>query len=506
MDDDILLLGIDVGTTNCKAVVFDRAGQPRAAAAAPTPVRRPRPSWVEHEPELLWQTVVRVVRAALRQVDPARVRGLAVACMAEAGLLLDAAGRPLTPIISWNDSRSDPQYRRWLDRFGINTFIPICGNAPNPIFGMFKLLWLSEQAPDVYARAARWLHVSDYIAFGLCGAQATDYSLATRTMLLDLPGLRWSDTLLAAAGLRADLLPELAIAGTCIGGVAPAAARATGLLPGVAVGLGAHDHVCGALAAGAFTAGVMVDSVGTAEQTLLPITAAELPQTAAPPLCAFGAHAAPGMYYASKGIRSSGAAVAWANKLLGFGGEPARMQAAAAKAPAGSRGVLFLPRLAPIDRGAFVGITAAAGPAELARAVYEGLAYEWRANLERVERAVGARAGDVRLIGGGGRVAVWVQIKADLLGRPLHVLDIEESVALGAALLGGVAAGVYRDQAEAVAGLRLGLAAVAADAEPAAYFDRYFHEVFLKLAPALAEVHAAIGVLEDGYSAAEVPL
>src|SRR4051794_19254602 len=137
MENDALLLGIDVGTTNCKALVFDTAGVQRAAASAPTPVHYPRPGWAEHEPEALWRSVVTVVRQALAQVEPARVRGVAVASMAEAGLLLDASGLPATPFIAWYDSRSDPQYRRWLERFGDQHFVPIAGNRPNPIFGTF---------------------------------------------------------------------------------------------------------------------------------------------------------------------------------------------------------------------------------------------------------------------------------------------------------------------------------------------------------------------------------
>ena len=491
------LLGIDVGTTNCKALIFDTAGVQRASASAPTPVRRPRPGWAEHDPEGLWQAVAAVVRQALGQVDPARVRGVAVASMAEAGLLLDAAGRPLHSIIAWYDSRSDEQYRRWREQFGEERFLPIAGNGPNPIFSAFKLQWLRDEAPAAYAAAARWLHVADYIAFRLCGAQATDYSLATRTMLFDLPNLRWSDALIAAAGLRADLLPEALPAGTPIGEVSAAAAAATGLPVGTIVGCGGHDHICGALAAGASQGGIGLDSMGTAEPAFLPLDRLILGASA--PRCSFSAHVARGKYCAMKGIRSSGAAVAWASRLLDLGvGDAAsyeRMQAAAAQAPPGSRGVVFLPRLAPIDRGAFVGLTADAGPAELARAIYEGLAYEWRAYLEEIEQATCSRAATIRLIGGGAQNDLWVQIKADVLDRPLHVLDLKESTALGAALLGGLAAGIFHDEAEALAGLRHGVRVFAPDRHNAALYERCFREVYLRLAPALAEAQQAIAEL-----------
>jgi xylulokinase len=495
MIDAVLLLGIDIGTTNCKALVFDRSGRPHGSASRPTPAQRPRPGWVEYDPEQLWQAVVEIVRQALSQVEPLRVRGLAVASMAEAGLLLDVAGQPLHPIISWNDSRSDEHYRRWLERFDAMAFFQIAGNPANPLFSVFRLIWLREHAPAVYAAAARWLHVSDYIAFRLCGAQATDYSLATRTMLFDLGQLRWSDALVAAAGLRADLLPKAVPGGTRIGAVSAAAALATGLPTGTAVGAGGHDHICGALAAGASVEGIGLDSMGTAEPAFLPLNTLRLPQATDPNGCSFGAHVASGQYYALKGLRNSGAAVAWAKLVLGFGEAYDRMQAAAAQAPAGSRGVLFLPRLAPIDRGAFIGLTSEAGTADLARAVYEGLAYEWRSNLETIESAIQARAETIRLIGGGVRSDVWVQIKADVLGRPLRVLDMQESVALGAALLGGLAAGVYQDLAEAAAGLRFTERVVVPDRARVAFYDRCYHEVFLRIAPALADIHQAVGTL-----------
>jgi xylulokinase len=503
MQDDTLLLGIDVGTTNCKALIFDTAGVQRAAASAPTPVYHPRLGWAEHDPEALWQTVVAVVRQVLGLAEPGRVRGVAVASMAEAGLLLDASGRPVTPVIAWYDSRSDPQYRRWREQFADERWLPIAGNHPNPIFGTFKLQWLRDNQPETYAAAARWLHVADYIAYRLCGAQATDYSLATRTMLFDLPNLRWSDALIEAAGLRADLLPEALPAGTRLGGVTREAAAATGLPPGVAVGCGGHDHICGAFAAGAYQQGAGLDSMGTAEPAFLPLDRLRLGAMSRTVRYSFSAHVARGKYCAMKGIRSSGAAIGWAARVLDLGDVGAagydRMQAAAAEAPPGSRGVFFLPRLAPIDRGAFIGLNAAAGPAEMARAVYEGLAYEWRANLEAIEQATGSHASTITLIGGAAQTALWVQIKADVLGLPLRVLDLKESTALGAALLAGRAAGVFRDDAEALAGLHHAVQLVAPDPHRAALYDRCYHEVYRQIALALAEIQRAIGGLEADY-------
>lgn len=479
-----LLLGIDVGTTNCKALIADTAGRVQALAAAPTPLTRPRPGWVEHDPHALWATVAALVRQALARVPPASVRGVAVASMAEAGLLVDAAGQPLGPIISWNDSRSDTKFQAWLARFGADQFRALAGNPPSPIFSIFKLLWLRDELPQTYAAAARWLHVSDYIAFRLCGAQATSPSLATRTMLIDLAQGRWSGEIIAAAGLRADLMPPLLPSGARLGSVSLAAASETGLPAGIAVGCGGHDHSCGALAAGVVRGGLALDSMGTAEPALLALDTLP-PLSAEPPGGSLGAHVVGGRFYISKGIRSAGAAVDWAARMLGLGAAPALMQAAAQAQP-GAGGVLFLPRLAPADRGGWVGLTADAGAAELARAVLEGLACEWRANLERIERGVGQRAETIRAIGGGTRAALWLQIKADVLGRPLLVLDLPESVALGAALLAGVAAGLFASAAAAAAQLALPAREITPHPVRAVFYEQHYRERYARLPDALA--------------------
>src|SRR6266545_2999365 len=473
---DELLLGIDVGTTNCKAILFDRAGRPVASAYAPTPTRRPHPNWAEYDPEALWQTVAATVREAVSHVDPARVRGVAVASMGESGVLLDGNDQPVHQIVAWYDSRTIPQHRYWMEHTDARAAFMISGIMPEPIFGVYKLMWLRDHAPAAYAAAARWLQVADYIAFRLCGAQATDYSLATRTMLLNLRHRRWSDTLIEQAGVRRDLLPELAPSRTRLSGVTDAAAVATGLTPGTSVGVGGHDHVCGAFATEVGEAETCLDSIGTAKAVFLTLDTLRLDDALWRAGRTFGAHVARDKYYTIDGLWTSGAAVEWARSLLADSANDAtayaRMETLAAQAPLGSLGVFFVPRLAAGDHGTFVGLTVDTRAAILARAVYEGLAYEWRRYLELVESALGTRARTIKLIGGGARSALWVQIKADVLGRPLHVSKLEESVALGVALLAGLAAGVYRDEAEAVAWLRHDERVVEPDLARAELYDR----------------------------------
>jgi xylulokinase len=202
MGGEPLLVGIDVGTTNIKAVIFDLHGRLVAADTRKTPVHYPRPGWAYFRPQEIWDTTVAALRDAITQVeDPQRIAGLAVASMGESGVPIDAGGVELYDAIAWFDNRTEPQ-TRWLDEhIGSERIWSISGSTPQALFGLPKLMWLQEHAPDVLARATTWLHMSDYIAWRLTGVAATDYSLASRTLVLNLSTLTWERSLIEAAGV-----------------------------------------------------------------------------------------------------------------------------------------------------------------------------------------------------------------------------------------------------------------------------------------------------------------
>jgi xylulokinase len=244
--------------------------------------------------------------------------------------------------------------------------------------------------------------------------------------------------------------------------------------------------------------------MGTAEAVFLSLDRLRLDDALDRANSIFGAHVARDRFYAMDGLWTSGAAIEWAiSLLLGQASTPddrgprpyARLEALARQAPPGSLGVFFLPRLAGGEHGTFVGLTTDTGPAALARAVYEGLAYEWRRCLEQTETALGLRARSIKVIGGGTRSALWLQIKSDVLGRPLHVLEVEESVALGAALLAGLACEAYRDEADAVARLHCDDRVITPNPESAALYERCYQAAYLRIAPSLSDVHQAIAGL-----------
>ncbi|MDQ4131096.1 MAG: FGGY family carbohydrate kinase, partial [Actinomycetota bacterium] len=222
MSDEPLIAGVDVGTGSVKALVFDLRGSVVSSSTVPTPMRRPRPGRAEHDPEELWAAAARALREAVDELEePRRVASVAVASMAEAGVPLDAHGEPVHDIIAWFDRRSAEQGRHLEEAVGADLLAEVAGLRPQPIYGLCKLMWLEQNEPDAYSRMRAWLNVADFIAYRLCGEQATDYSLATRTAALDLGALHWSPELLAAGGISEELLPPLTWSGTRLGTVRP---------------------------------------------------------------------------------------------------------------------------------------------------------------------------------------------------------------------------------------------------------------------------------------------
>lgn len=506
-----LILGLDVGTTNIKGVAYAPDGRAVASADVPTISHHPRPRWAFYRPDELWDQCVRVLRGVVGQLDdPRRIAGIAVASVGETGFLLDDHGEPLTEAIAWFDQRTDPQ-AAWLEReVGQDALFAFSGLALQPIFGLCKLLWHKQHEPHAYARAARWLHVADYVAFRLCGEAATDVSLASRSLMLDLRGRIWHEGILEAAGIRRDLLAPLVVGGTRLGPVTAEAARLTGLPETVQVSAGGHDHVCGALAVGVVEPGKALASLGTTETLLLPTREPMADPELSRQGYSQGAHVVPDRYYAYGGQYTFGACIEWLRDIVGRDVAYATLIAEAGATPPGSLGVCFLPHLRlanppdfdPRSRGAFVGLSADAGRGALTRAVFEGLCCESRHAAGPLLAAPETTPPvSVIAIGGPTRNALLMRIKAAVSGQTQTVAEVEEATALGAAVLGGIGAGVYRDAAGALATLSLPTRAVEPDPGLVPFYDRLYREVYDGFYRAVRPLHHALAGLratDDG--------
>ena len=348
----------------------------------------------------------------------------------------------------------------------------ITGLCADPTFSLLKLLWYRRQRPELFARAQWWLNVGDYLAWRLCGERATDVSLASRTLLLDLEQRQWSGSLLDAAELPASLLPPLRPNGSAIGTIRPEVAAATGLPPDCVIGVGGHDHVCGMLAAGADAPGVLLDSLGTAE-ALTMVRDRPLDDSAVGwdgfNQGAFDAGRP--LYYVFGGLPTAAASVEWFRGLHG-GVDHATLIGEAEAAGGEAENVLFLPHLRlgsppfpdPVARGAFLGLSSATGRGTLFRAVLEGIALDGGNMLKAMLRHLGAGPPErILAIGGSTRNQLLMRLKASVYGAPLAVMDLADTTCLGAALLGGMAAGLFRDIEEARRELRVPVRVVEPD-------------------------------------------
>jgi xylulokinase len=368
---------------------------------------------------------------------------------------------------------------------------------------------MQEHEPDVLARTDKWLLIEDFLNYMLCGRQATDYSMASCTLLFDQHTLDWSDEMLKLSGIDRRFWCDARPSGTVLGEVHDAAAKATGLAPGTPVVLGGHDYLCGALPAGAFKPGVVLDVTGTWEvvmtATFEPILTPSVQQTG----MTVEAHVARDTY-AAWGGAAAGEMLEWYRKEYGF--EAARraeqeggadwdyLIAEAAASPAGAQGVMFLPHMSAVgcpvvdahSRGAFVGLTNHATRGDMLRAVIEGLDYQFLDVVTTMEAALGQSFERLVAVGGAVRNTFWMQNKADVVGRPIEVPALEEATPLGAAILAGIGVGLYKDEQDAFDHVHKPGTAFEpnADAHPQ-YAERF--KVYQQLYPALKSISHALG-------------
>jgi len=444
-----LLIGLDVGTTAVKAAVYDERLQLIATANVPyvQGLAAPHEGWAEHDVDDLWRGVVAALRAAAATAaGKGRIVGLSLSTQGGTTIALDAQGRPLAPAMSWMDTRAanpsgiaspDAVYRAtgWWSTTGLP---------------LQHIAWLSRNRPDVFAQSSRVVFVADFVIGRMTGVYVADPSNAAITMLYDVARGDWSDELLAAAGVERSRLSPLAPSGAVVGRLQPDMARELGLPPGIVVANGAHDQYCAALGAGVVHPGDTLVGSGTAWVLLF---AADHPVFDARQVFHPGPHVTPGLWGALSSIPSAGACVEWYLRQMAAaagGDKYAWLNDGAAQAPAGSKGLLFMPHLGgfysaagdrPV-RGGWLGLTLAHSSNEMSRSIMEGVAYEVR-RLAALAGEAGVRVSRATMTGGAASSPLWPQILADVLDVPVTLLGVSDAACRGAAILAGVGAGVF---------------------------------------------------------------
>lgn len=441
-----MYLGIDLGTSELKALLLAPDHRIVGVARAPLTVQRPQPLWSEQSPAQWWDALEAVMQS-LRSAHPAElaaVRAIGLSGQMHGATLLDADGAVLRPAILWNDGRSAAQCEA-LAR-AVPGLGEISGNLAMPGFTAPKLLWVREHEPEIFARTARVLLPKDWLRFMLSGEAVSEMSDAAGTLWLDVGARDWSDALLAATGLTRAHMPRLVEGSEPSARLLPELAKRWGLDEQVVIAGGAGDNAASAVGMGLVEPGQGFVSLGTSGVVFVS-TDRFLPNPAQA-MHAF-CHALPGRWHQMSVMLSAASAVHWASKTFGFANEAALLEAAATVTQR-ERCPLFLPYLSgersPHNhagaQGVLFGLTHAHGPAEIAYAVVEGVSFGLRDGLDTLRLPAGMPLREMALVGGGARSAWWGQLLADILQVPLTLYEGSETGgALGAARLAWLADG-----------------------------------------------------------------
>lgn len=461
------LLGLDVGTTGCKAVAFTHNGEVITSAYREYPLESPNPGWAQLDSNRVWADIKACLGEVASQTTNDPITAMAVSCQGEAVTPVSADGTILAPSPVSFDTRTESHVLRWEEKFGRKRIFETTGQPLASLFTALKMQWFAENQPEVIQHAAHILGYEDFVMFKLGLPATTDYTFAARTMLFDVRKADWDDEFLAFAGLSRDQMPTLKPSGTLVGTVADSIADEIGLPRGVQVVTGGHDQPCQMLGAGATEPGVAAYGIGTVECIGPAFSELLLNDTMlGNNICTYH-HTCPELYIALVYNYTGGILFRWyrdqlAHEEMRVASEQGRdvydvITESACDHPTS---LLVLPHFTTTgvphfdnrSRGAILGLTLDTTRGEISRAMLEGTTYELRQCVELFQRA-GGTIDVLRATGGGAKSDFWLQIKADIMGIPVAVPAVSEAGCLGCAILAGTATGVYSGIREAAQSL-----------------------------------------------------
>lgn len=454
------LLGIDVGTTGAKALLFSTSGAFLAQAYAAYPLSTPQLDWQEQRAEDWWDAVVQTVRSVCG--DPAVARNVISLSLSTQGgtfVPVDAHGHALRPAIVWSDSRTQQERDAFLREVGpAETMYQKTGWPLGLALLAQDIRWMRTHEPELFSKTALFLSVPSFLSYRMTGIAACDLSNAGIDQLCDVRKGCYDEQLLQFAGVRASQLPVLVRSGEPIGHLTPAAAKTLGLETGCVLIAGAHDQYAAALGAGMTHDGDILIGSGTCwVVTMLrscPDFSSGLAQSVS---------AVPGLWGTLLSLPTGGVCLDWLRRNIARGesGDPLSYETLnreIALRRAGTDGLFFVPFQAhaggqAFTRASWIGMDLSHDRFHLARAVMEGVAFQIRWMLEDFPRV--AADSPLKLTGGASKSAVWSQIVADVIGAPVCIPALADLACVGAAALAGTGAGIYPDTAAAHAALAI---------------------------------------------------
>jgi xylulokinase len=461
------LLGIDIGTSGCKATVIDEDGNCLGQASREYSLISTQPGWQELDPEEVWTAVREVIRRAVASHSGDPVRAIGVSSFGEAVTAIDRNGNALCNSMIYIDARGKEEAAFLESRLGNAKILGITGTTALPMYSIAKIMWQKQHRPEQYRNTWKYLPFSAFILLKLGAAPHTDYSLAARTMAFDIIGKQWSPDILDAAGVEPDKFGEPVLAGTSVGNLSDAQADELGLPRNCLLVAGGHDQPCAALGAGVIHPGLAVDGLGTTECITPAFDRPILCESMSGNFFACVPHVVKDMYVTYAFTFTSGSMLKWYGDQFGQAWQEEakrsdmnpyeHMISKATKKPSP---VFVLPHFAGAAtpymdtqaQGAMIGLNINTTSEDIFKAVLEGITFEMMVNVERLAEA-GVAVDELMTVGGLAKSEVFLQLKADMMGRKVSTLRISEAGTMGVAMLAGTAAGVYGNLGEAVARL-----------------------------------------------------
>jgi len=439
-----LLLGVDVGTTATKAVLVDSSGHIISQGRAEYPTKYLQAGWVEQDPNDYWLSFCQAVEIAQAGASGAKISGIAISAQAPTLIAVDANGDPVRNAMIWMDRRAQAEADQLARQF--SNISQLTGNRADPYYVAAKIKWFIKNEPANYQKTKHFLQIPGYLNYKLTGKFGIDSAHASLLQLRGADNLNWAADVMKFVGVTEDKFPQIANSIVLQGEVL--SNNQSKITAGTPVYFGSVDGCSAALEAGVIDPGVVAEMTGTSTVLLMPTDGNNFND-------AFVAieHAIAGRQLRLGAMVASGASVAWLQQNILKGEQSVEQLSKDAQEVApGSEGLIFLPYMmgerSPIwhtnARGVFFGLSLTTTPAMMFRAVLEGTAFALAHNVE-IGKASGIKIDEIRSIGGGSKSGLWNQIKADVLGMPIAVLEDSVGAAVGDAYLAGMGVGLFKD-------------------------------------------------------------
>jgi len=488
------LLGIDISTTGAKALLIDSQGAVVSSVTTPISLSTPHPLWCEQNPKDWWEGICNSIRRVFTEtgISGGEIAAIGLTGQMHGLVMLDDQGGVLRQAILWNDQRTGAQCDEIRSRLGKQRLIQISGNDALTGFTAPKILWVQQNEPEVYKKCRHILLPKDYVRYKLTGTYAVDCADGAGTILFDLKQRTWSKEILSALDIPEEWMPATCEGSEISGYVSREGAAATGLAEGTPVAGGGGDQAAQATGVGAVKPGIVAVTLGTSGVVFATTSSALIePEGRLHAFC----HTMPGRWHFMGVMLSAAGSLQWYHDTLAADASFETLLAEAQQAPAGSGGLLFLPYLTgertphpdPLARGAWVGLTIQHTRAHLTRAVLEGIAFGLRDSFTLIRQAGLGEIREVRISGGGAKSPLWQQIIANILGVELKTVNTTEGAAFGAALLGGVAVGLWQDVESACERVIQVTGSAAPEAKTIADYEEYY-QTYRRLYPALRDI------------------